>query len=119
MVTKAKLTIVLKADSTIVAESDDALLWQKVLGAIQTNSSLPPPTNQENPEPGIDIGHGEEPGDGDKAIARLVKTLGVTRDIVVGALSPSLEPPYLHLDHHCWAQMKKSTPNRGQGSLSP
>ena len=117
MATKAKLTVVLKADSTIVAESDDALLWQKVLAAIQGGAALVSPTVAGKSETQEDLGDGK--GDhSDRAIVNFAKSINVSVEAVTGALSPSREAPYLHLDHHCWAQMKKGTPKRGMGSLS-
>lgn len=115
MATKAKLTVVLKADSTVVAESDDAALWQYVLAAIQEGTVVPlKPQERQQPHNLTATPN----SDGDKAVANFAKVLNVSIEAVVGALAPSREPPYLHLDAHCWAQMKKSTPNRGQGALT-
>lgn len=117
MATKATLKIILMANETEVAESDDPMLWQKVLGAInggtiskldiekQTNGNLTQDQNE------IDAS--------DDPIVKFAKTLNVSVPELKGALSPSSEAPYLHLDHHCWEQMKKSTPSRGPGALSP
>lgn len=117
MATKAKLSVVLKADSTVVAESDDAILWQKILAAIQGGSTLPDESRKREIDPPDDLSGAGDAGS-DKAVARFAKSIGVSVETVIGALSPSSEPPYLHLDHHCWAQMKKGTPSRGVGSLS-
>ena len=38
---------------------------------------------------------------------------------VTGACSPSTATPYLHLDQHCWEALKKNTPIKGPGSVSP
>lgn len=45
--------------------------------------------------------------------------IGVSEHELVGALDPKNESPYLHLDVHCWEAMKKQTPQRGPGAVSP
>lgn len=111
MATKAKLTVILKADETVVAESDDAALWQSVLSSIHGGKlpELSGAASQESKGPD---------GIGDVAINGFAKRIGVSADIVIGSLSPSLKAPYLELDQHCWAAMKKNTPQRGPGSMS-
>ena len=112
MATKAKLKIILKANDTTVAESDDAVLWGKVLARINNPS-------KESGETTIVEEHEfvEERAGG--AIGRFAQRLGITEAIVKGALDPSAEEPYLHLNTHCWEAMKKGTPKRGPESISP
>ena len=117
MATKAKLTVILMADATLVAESDDTALWQKVLAAIQSGTPLSSPNGKQKLEAPADLEDGGGNGS-DKAIGNFARSLNVSVETVTGALSPSREAPYVRLDHHCWAQMKKSTPKRGVGSLS-
>lgn len=123
MSVKAKLQIVLQADDTVVAESDDPILWQKVLVAINQGSMERLASN---------AGVGGRPdlaadsvvvagtlGDGGDTIDKFAKQLGLSRDIVEGACAPSATEPYLHLDVHCWEEMKSQTPERGPSSYSP
>jgi len=115
-VAKAKLIITLKANDTIVAEVEDAILWQKVLAAIH-QPQVPINVGSERPEK---ISESSETDIADNTpIEKLAKRLGVSRDILVGAVDPSLEPPYLILDFNCWERMKKQLPVRGPGSISP
>jgi len=113
MAVKAKLTVTLKADDVIVAETEDADLWHRVLTAIQTatNTGLlsgslpPPPPNQ--------------PRDASDALGKFAAELGITREAVQGACAPTAEAPYMHLNQHNWEAMRKALPERGLKALSP
>lgn len=118
---KAKLTVILKADETVVAEIENADLWQRILalinkGAKDGHTDLAPDDAREQ-----ESLRGED-GDGDgsfgASVGRFAKSLGIQAEYVISALSPSSMSPYLTLDHHAWAAMKKGVPNRGPGSLS-
>ncbi|HWY61400.1 MAG TPA: hypothetical protein VNW15_05820 [Rhizomicrobium sp.] len=113
MATKAKLTVVLKANETVVAESDDPGLWQQVLAAIQ-GGGLPAAIKSEV----VPLEEFVPSGGGNKSIENFARGLGIQSGILIGAISPSRDAPYLHLDRHCWAQMKKEVPQRGPGSIS-
>ncbi len=119
MASKAKLLIVLKADDTVVAEVENANLWQRILGIINQGG-----------EDG-DIGlkgdadvlsrraeENENLGSED-AVGKFAKRLGTSVDIINGSLSPSKEPPYLELNSHNWEALKKNFPKRGPGAVSP
>jgi hypothetical protein len=47
------------------------------------------------------------------------KEIGVTVEELVGALAPGSESPFIYLDERCWEALKRNTPNRGPGSVSP
>jgi hypothetical protein len=121
MAAKAKLTIVLKADETIVAEVENPGLWQRVLGII--NQSGPPSGTAaiglSDPQPDSLSGDSDVALGNDDSIERFSKHLGASVDIVNGAMSPSREPPYLQLNAHNWEAFKKNFPKRGPGSVSP
>lgn len=106
MAFKASLKIILKADETVVAESDDPTLWQNTLLAINGENKsrivINPPNSGENA--------GKENPD---AIDKFAEELGVDRDILIGACSPSFEKPYIHLDKHHWEEIKKSPSGKG------
>jgi hypothetical protein len=114
---KAKLRVVLQADETVVAETDDANLWQHVLMAINSGSSkidLPPiPSNLGAMPPPPPL---SKSGD---ALDRFANVLGLTRAEVEGACSPHDVEPFLRLDKHCWEAMKKQTGERGPSAYSP
>jgi len=46
-------------------------------------------------------------------VARFAQSIGVTHEALQGALAPSAEAPYLHLDARCWEAMKKALGQRG------
>jgi hypothetical protein len=124
---KAKLKVVLQADDTVVAESEDAGLWQRVLMAINKGAgdlgALDHVSLVESVEKRTIASHaspGESPdAGGDEAVARFAKLLGLDVATVVGACAPSQTSPYLTLDMHCWNSLKDQTPSRGPGSVSP
>lgn len=123
----AKLSVVLKADETVVAESDDPVLWQHLLGVIQRGEKFDPAKdsnlggNRGAGGGGSGNGSGQPSNDtsGDQSLERFARTLGLSPDIVEGALSPSKEPPYLHLNAHNWEAFKKAVPARGAMALAP
>lgn len=123
---KATLKVILQANDTIVAESEDPALWQEVLLAInkvgdETNlSSLD--TKGEGAQRGtVGESHSTElhRGHGGADVGQFARLLGIDAASVQGACSPSRVSPYLTLDMHCWNAMKDQTPPRGPGSLSP
>lgn len=109
----AKLTLVLKADDTIVAESEDVRLWRRVLGLVQGTDSLDEEVHSGKDEERVDD------ADADKDVLRFAKSLGVSVDVLEGAISPSKEAPYFNLNHHHWEAFKKNFPPRGRGALNP
>ena len=117
MASKAKLTIVLKADDTVVAEIEDANLWQRVLGIINRGGS-----GDLDAKPDIDPlqnGRDDAASSNEESIAKFAKRLGSTVEVVKGSLSPSKEPPYIDLNSHNWEAFKKNLPKRGPGAVSP
>lgn len=118
---KAKLRVVLHADDTVVAETDDAGLWHKVLLAINSGGSLDLPvtgkgsTAQEVPPP--EQGAPTAPSL-DNAIKAFSTAIGLSVEVVSGACGPDLAEPFLHLDKHCWKAMKDQTPERGPTAYS-
>jgi hypothetical protein len=123
---KAKLKVVLQADDTVVAESEDGQLWQRVLLAINKG-----PDSVKEFDSGHQFGGGQttgreplsrtfdtalEPSDD---VGRFAQALGITAAVVQGACSPSRASPFLTLDMHCWNAMKEQTPARGIGAISP
>jgi hypothetical protein len=120
---KAKLAVVLKADEVVVAESDDALLWQRVLRAINSGSAE---FSEDKERQRLDQSNGEEaeqessdPRDASSPIGKLARHLGLTVSAVRGACDPSTAEPYLQLDMHNWSAVKTQLPPRGSSALSP
>jgi len=119
MTTSAKLKIMLTANDTPVAESEDAILWQRVLAAITgagSPASLVGSTTGEGRE-GVAASAHEEPIGG-REVLKMARELGIEPSLLVGACDPVVEPPYLSLDLHCWEALKKSTPQRGPNAIT-
>lgn len=114
MTAKAKLTIILKANETVVAEVENPILWQQVLGVIHNETALTTLPSLKTESVIEEVKNNDS-----DVMQRFAKKIGVSAEEVEGALSPSLVEPYLHLDAHCWSAMKKNTPTRGPGALSP
>ncbi len=119
---KAALTVTLKADEVVVAEIQDPVLWQRILTAINNGKSTLGPSEESvdgggaAAEKGI-VGDGS--GGGASPLDSLAAQLGVEPSFVEGACSPGNESPYMHLDLHCWEEMKKQVPPRGITAISP
>lgn len=115
-VIKAKLRIQLLVDDKVIAECEDAVLWQKVLRAV---TSMPGETARPTAKPNISDELVEEESDllaGDE-IEALAADLGVSIEVLNGACSPEKKSPYIHLDRHHWEAFKKNTPKRGPGGV--
>ncbi len=112
---KAKLKIVLQANDTVVAESHDPVLWQKVLAVINQpeNENTDPTLGKASDQFQSD----EQPDKG--SISKFAKELGVSLEVIKGACDPSETLPYIHLDKHYWEALKQQTPQRGPKAISP
>jgi len=118
---KAALTVTLKANSVVVAEIEDAALWQQVLTAINRGNSvleaLPTPTTSTQlgqPEIGILNNNSDS-----SALGQFAAQIGVDVAQVQGACSPTSDGVFMHLDSHCWEEMKKQVPQRGILAIAP
>lgn len=114
---KAKLHIILKADTVTVADVEDPSLWQRILGEIQGRGTpvidpLAPVLANDTRE--VRTG----PQNLATAIDRLSQRLQIDRTQLQGAISPTTEPPYLDLDVHCWEKMKKQLAATGGNSIA-
>lgn len=123
---KAKLVVVLKADDVVVAEVDDPQLWQAALsvinggaGGLVPSAALAAPLLRMGER--VPVPPGSPGGSGPvsaEPIDRLASELNVDRAVIEGALSPSFEPPYIHLNSHNWEAMRKQLPVRGPSAIS-
>lgn len=122
MTVKAKLKIQLLANSVVVAESEDRMLWQRVLGAIQKGIAV------KGGDGSMDLTEDEglldEPltpkkKDASKGVAAFAKELVVPIDELVGACSPSKDAPFLHLDARYWEALRDNTGSRGRSAVAP
>jgi hypothetical protein len=120
---KANLSVILKADDVVVAEVNDAALWQRILAVINGGQfTLEPAAQNRNAgsaNPLAEATSGNPGAPAGAPLDRLAAQLGVAPAVVEGACSPTMDAPYLQLDLHCWEAMKRKVPERGPGSVSP
>ena len=114
MTVQAKLTVTLKANDVLVAESEDAGLWQKVLLAITENKELAITINKTDLPP-----LNEDEVTDTSALGKYADEIGLDVATVKGACDPSGTAPYMQLDSHCWSDWVSNVPVRGRGSISP
>ena len=129
---KRQLKVVLKADDFVVAESEDERLWRAVLDEVYrseesgggaglglSGAETRPPAESASSQQ-VDVP--PPPSSGNRPIAGVgafADELGVSIDAVTGGCRPTSEPPFIRLDHHHWEAMKRQTPSRGRGAISP
>lgn len=119
---RAKLSIILKADDVVVAETEDAALWQRVLAVINGARDALPVSAVGGMSPASDVTNGSanlQTPDPKDPVGRFAAQVGVSVEEIQGAFSPSNNPPYLHLDSHCWEAMKEQLPERGTTAVGP
>lgn len=113
---KPALIVRLLAGDVVIDESNDAALWQRVLAEIR---GLPPvgASNERNTEhkrpPPIDD------GDVDPAVRSFASELELDVGDIEGGLTPRIEPPFITLDSRSWETLKRNTPKKGPGGVSP
>jgi hypothetical protein len=109
---KPDLIVRLFAGDTLVDESADAALWQRVLAEIR--GLAPAPVARQTAGELPQIGESE-----DTPIAKLARRVGLATEQVMGSLDPTGESPFIHLNSHDWEALKKNTPLKGPGSVAP
>jgi hypothetical protein len=121
---KATLSIVLMANDLEIARSEDQNLWHRVHGEILTggsNLSEDWKLDRKNGAGSLKTGEGaysETESSRSTAIDQLAQQLGVGREQLEGACSPSTAPPFIHLDVHHWEAMKNQV-GRGKFAIAP
>ena len=126
MAVKAALKIVLMANDIEIAESNDPILWQNVFASITHGQNQVQPSQVVNqpPETGQlpheNQGHTTQNINSSASpLEKFASELGVKIEELEGALAPSNEAPYIHLDSHCWEALKKNTPPKGPQAIPP
>lgn len=103
-------------NDVLVAESEDERLWQRVLLAIQENSSsLSPEAPIASP---ASVAARAVYASEDSALAAFADDISTSVAAVQGACAPVLSPPYLHVNPRSWETFKKSATTRGPGAVS-
>jgi hypothetical protein len=111
---KPDLIVKLFAGDTLVDQSTDAGLWQRILSEIRGLAAPTPPVTPKTPGPlrsGI--------GDTNAPVTAFAKSVSVTAEEIVGSLDPTSESPFIHLNSHDWEALKRNTPAKGPGAVSP
>lgn len=115
---KANLKVILKASDVLVAESTDPILWQNVLLAI--NSGVPDLSSVDNQLETRASTSSNSAGVRQACsdhLAQFAAQLALDQAQVFEACEPKSEKPFLHLDLHCWEEMKKQLPKSGSASV--
>jgi hypothetical protein len=110
---KPDLIVRLFAGETLVDQSTDAGLWQRVLSEIRGLTSAPPNIPDRPPV------FGRDGSDTSAAVRAFAKSVSVTPEEIVGSLGPTSEAPFIHLNSHDWEALKRNTPIKGPGAVSP
>lgn len=118
MAVKAKLMVRLLANDVVVAESENDVLWRRVLSEMQGGTSLPIDDDVIGEERELE-GGGEARGRRGAGTTGLAKELGVKIADLDGACTPENKEPFIHLDERCWEAFKKNTPARGPKAVAP
>ncbi len=108
---KPDLVVKLFAGDVLVDQSTDVALWQRVLAEMRSIAA-----------PGSPILEKREPERSSSAtgpVASFAKALEVSVDELQGGLSPQGDAPLIALDGRSWEALKRNTPSRGPGTVSP
>lgn len=113
MDTKPDLIVKLYAGDTVIDQSTDPALWQRILSEIRGISAPSPlPSKQDD-----DLGGSLQSVSG--PVKAFAKGVGVTVEEIVGGLDPTSEAPYVQLNSHDWEALKRNTPHKGPGAVPP
>lgn len=120
MPTKAKLTIKLYADDKLIAEIENAALWNRILSY---DVDEPITLTQQGDTAGYMQVSENASADESELVgvvsiekslsAKIASDAGVSEDQVEGALSPECEDPFITIEHKNWSLYKKSLPAKG------
>ncbi len=118
---KAKLTVILEADEVVVAEVQDPVLWQHALTVIHVGKPDLPGPNLGAASSADKLQKPKDPVTDEEAgpLGSMALQLGLDPAQLQGACSPQAEAPHMHLDAHCWEEMKQQLPSRGPLAVSP
>jgi len=113
-----KMRVVLEVDGNKIAESEDLGVCAGVLrligaendGTLDTHLQLLIGGTGARPLSQEPVGVGTE---------GLAKEIGVPAGQLIGALDPSEEPPYLHVNKRYWEGLVSGMPRRGRGAVAP
>ena len=116
MAIKARLSLILKANDVVVAESEDPVIWQAAFDAIQSGNlraGFPEPAEQKQTNDIEWVPHEER-----VAIVAFAEELGVDIKDVLTACHPRPIAPYIFLNRLHWEAFKRQTPERGRNAVS-
>jgi hypothetical protein len=116
----APLQLKLYANGVEIGVWDDPFLCQTVLpkllewrpGVLPSSPAVEKGLDSELPQ-------SDDPKGADGILSRFAAELDLPFDQVKAACDPDSHPPFLRLDEHCWAALKRHTGKRGPGSIPP
>lgn len=109
-----ELVVKLFVGDVLVDQSNDVVLWQRVLSEIKGLIIPVQPTGGQS----LGASNATPLRGGSEPVAAFAEALGVSVDELVGALDPQSAGTFVSLDERSWEALKKNTPGRGQGSIS-
>jgi hypothetical protein len=121
MTKKPELIVKLFAGDTLVDQSTDVGLWQRVLSEIR--EVTPPGRPLASRDPAGSTNEKEASAEAatrrasNDPLSAFAKDLGISVDDVVGGLEPQTKAPFISLDGRSWEALKKNTPARGPGGV--
>lgn len=115
MAIKAQLKLILQADDVVIAESDDARIWQAAFQAIQ-GADVEEVLGRSSPA--TDSGIHWIPEEERSAILSLAGDLDVDPQDLLSACHPRMIAPYIFLNRHYWEAFKHQTAERGRTAIS-
>ena len=110
---KPDLIVKLFAGETLIDQSADAGLWQRVLAEIRGLAPVQPSSPKVVEVSATDVGNVNA------AVRAFAKSVGVKPEEIVGSFDPTTDAPFIHLNSHDWEALKKNTPAKGPGSVAP
>jgi len=115
MALKARLKLTLMADDVVVAECEDADIWQAAFRAIQGND----PQGLASGGPLSDGGDvAWVPEEERAAILSLSEELSIEPQDLLSACHPRMIAPYIFLNKRYWESFKRQTAERGRTAVS-
>lgn len=122
MAMKTRLKLILKAGSTVVAESQDPLLWQSALAAITGGTQGEEPLERGGAGATIPASGkppvGSTPRIASPELRSFCRMVQVPTGAAQAALEPSRKAPFLRLHPDQYASFRMHVPQRGPNAIT-
>jgi hypothetical protein len=111
------LKVILLAKGVEVATSAEPAIWLATMSLITGQAPAKPAAV--SPKAVLSANGNDAPGDASETLARFAADLQLDPQELEFAAGPSLEPPFIHLDHKYWQALRSNMPARGPQALAP